>query len=151
MLWILYDSLFYSNFCQLRISSLFCWLIKQASWKSVRFSFFLLIFFRCYSCFFFLYSVGTNSHFSHSIEERFLDTNKLWFSDYLDATTDDDHAEVYAFFRVIRRSETFCQNYVASNIRSQLHGEATHMIDKDLFGYEIIYSMQRPVNLRRES
>ena len=32
-----------------------------------------------------------------------------------------------------------------------MHGEATHIIDKVLFGYEAIRSMQRPVNLRRES
>ena len=101
--------------------------------------------------------VGINSHVSRSIEKGYLDADKLWFSNYLKShpTEDDvDVAEVTVFFRVIQREETLCQDFVDDNIHTNqldLGGRATHFVEKVFYGAEFICSLQRDVNLRRET
>ena len=101
--------------------------------------------------------VGINSHFRNSIEHGFLDGDKLWFSQYLKThpTEDDvDLAEVSVLFRINRRAETLCLNYLQANmptIQLATGGRATHIVDKVIYGAEIILSIKRDVILRRET
>ena len=102
--------------------------------------------------------LGINSHVQQSIEQGFVDLSQLWFADLLrtDQTKNqhDNEAIVTAFFRVVRRTETLERNFLDSKIYDyQLDsgGRATHLVEQVGYGSELICTMRRPVDWRRET
>ncbi|XP_057365234.1 uncharacterized protein LOC130685947 [Daphnia carinata] len=101
--------------------------------------------------------LGINSHLRESIEQGSVDLNLLWFADFLKASPsegDENEALVTVFFRVIRRTETLDQHFFNSKIYNyQLDsgGWATHLVEQVVYGAELICSMRRPVDWRRET
>ena len=101
--------------------------------------------------------LGINSHVQQSIEQGFVDLNRLWFADFLRPNVTEFHdneAVVTAFFRVVRRTETLDRNFLDSKIYEyQLDsgGRATHLVEQVGYGSELICSMRRTVDWRRET
>jgi hypothetical protein len=103
--------------------------------------------------------LGINSHVQQSIEHGFVDLNQLWFADFLRAdqsaeNQNDNEATVTAFFRVVRRTETLDRHFLDSKIYDyQLDsgGRATHLVEQVGYGSELICTMRRAVDWRRET
>ncbi|EFX63114.1 hypothetical protein DAPPUDRAFT_119523 [Daphnia pulex] len=102
--------------------------------------------------------LGINSHVQQSIEQGFVDLDQLWFAEFLrpNVLTDsrDNEAIVTAFFRVVRRTETLDRQFLESKIYDyQLDsgGRATHLVEQVGYGSELICSMRRTVDWRRET
>ncbi|XP_032793333.2 uncharacterized protein LOC116930081 [Daphnia magna] len=101
--------------------------------------------------------LGINSHLKESIEQGSVDLNLLWFADFLrviPSEGDENEALVTVFFRVIRRTETLDQHFFHSKIfdyQLDCGGWATHLVEQVVYGAELICSMRRPVDWRRET
>jgi hypothetical protein len=101
--------------------------------------------------------LGINSHLKESIEQGSVDLNHLWFADFMRANPsegDENEAIVSVFFRVVRRTETLDQHFFNSKMYDyQLDsgGWATHLVEQVVFGAELICTMSRAVDWRRES
>ena len=92
--------------------------------------------------------VGINSHMERSLQEKTMDLEKFWFSDYLKASPaemEDGDARVTAFFRVIRRTESLRQHFIPS------HSDDAQLVEQVTYGAEFIFSMQRPVDWLKET
>jgi hypothetical protein len=101
--------------------------------------------------------LGINSHVQQSIEQGFVDLDQLWFAEFLRPNVTesrDNEAIVTAFFRVVRRTETLDRQFLESKIYDyQLDsgGRATHLVEQVVYGSELICSMRRTVDWRRET
>ena len=102
--------------------------------------------------------LGINSHLKDSIEQGFVDLNLLWFADFMrtddPSEGDENEALISVFFRVVRRTETLDQHFFNSqmyNYQVDSGGWATHLVEQVVYGAELICTMRRPVDWRRES
>lgn len=101
--------------------------------------------------------LGINSHLKQSIDQGSVDLNLLWFADFLraDPSEDEDNeALVTVFFRVVRRTETLDQHFIHSKMydyQVESGGWATHLVEQVVYGAELICSMRRAVDWRRET
>ena len=102
--------------------------------------------------------LGINSHLKDSIEQGFVDLNLLWFADFMRTDPasegDENEALISVFFRVVRRTETLDQHFFNSqmyNYQVDSGGWATHLVEQVVYGAELICTMRRPVDWRRES
>ncbi len=90
-----------------------------------------------------------NSHLYQSIEHGNIDSKKLWFSDYLKATTtDDDVAQVTVFFSVSRQTETLDEDFKSKLI---VDGKQTHLVEQVVYGSEMVCSMRKSFDWNRET
>ena len=82
---------------------------------------------------------------------------RLWFADYLErrSTPEDDNiAQVDAIIRIIRRTEVLNQRFVRQKMfeyQLSTDGKATHLVEKVVYGAELIISMRRALDLKFES
>ena len=103
------------------------------------------------------YVLGINSHLNQSIEEGSIDIKRLWFGDFLEqqSTPPEDTAQVDVIFRIIRRTEVLNQQHFDQPKmfeHQQITGrKATHLVEKVVYGVELIISMRRTLDLNFES
>ena len=96
--------------------------------------------------------LGINSHLYKNIKEGSEAFKQLWFSNYLEATTDDDPnvAQVTAYFRVARRTEILDVNFKPRSNKIKT-GQVTHLVEKVVYGTEILCSIRKSVDPNRET
>nr|CAH0098406.1 unnamed protein product [Daphnia galeata] len=100
-----------------------------------------------------------NSHLDQSIEGGTMGLKRLWFADYLERPStqdeeDNNTAQVDVIFRIIRRTEVLDQHYVLQKMleyQETTGGMATHLVEKVVYGAELIISMRRTLDLNSES
>jgi hypothetical protein len=104
------------------------------------------------------YVLGINSHLNQSIEGGSIDIKRLWFGDYLEeqqSTPPEDTAQVDDIFRIIRRTEVLNQQHFDQSKMFEHQqitgGKVTHLVEKVVYGVELIVSMRRALNLNLES
>ncbi|XP_057377816.1 uncharacterized protein LOC130699582 [Daphnia carinata] len=102
--------------------------------------------------------LGINSHLLQNINQGSASNQQLWFADYLNTNSmdgDEEQAQVTLLFRLVRRTETLDLTFLRSKISDyQLRsGEvgASHVIDKVVYGAEVICSMHRALHLKQET
>jgi hypothetical protein len=103
--------------------------------------------------------LGINSHLDRSLKEGSMDIKHLWFADYLERPStqdeeDNNTAQVDVIFRIIRRTEVLNQHYVLQKMleyQETTGGMATHLVEKVVYGAELIISMRRTLDLNSES
>jgi hypothetical protein len=100
--------------------------------------------------------VGINSQLDTIIEGGSIDIKRLWFADYLEqqSTPPEDTAQVDVIFRIIRRTEVLNQHYGQQKMfecQQITGGKATHLVEKVVYGVELIISMRRALDFNFES
>ncbi len=103
--------------------------------------------------------LGINSHLDQSIEGGSIDFERLWFAGYLQrrSTQDEDEntAQVDVIFRIARRTVFFKQQHFdqlkMTEYQLSTGGKATHLVEKVVYGAELIISMRRSLDLKFES
>jgi hypothetical protein len=101
--------------------------------------------------------LNINSHLYHSIEKGCLDLKNLWFANYLNANLTEGEgrvAQVTVFIRLSRRIETLDPQFISSRMYEyQLRsgGRATHLMEKVVYGAEIICSIKKLVDWEKET
>jgi GTP-binding protein EngB required for normal cell division len=105
------------------------------------------------------YVLNINSHLDQSIEGGIMGLKRLWFADYLERPStqdeeDNNTAQVDVIFRIIRRTEVLNQHFGQQKMFEYQHitgGKATHLVEKVVYGAELIVSMRRALDLNFES
>ncbi|XP_046655010.1 uncharacterized protein LOC124348779 [Daphnia pulicaria] len=103
------------------------------------------------------YMLNINSHLHYSIEKGGLDLKKLWFANYLNANSTEGEgrvAQVTFFIRLSRRIETLHPQFISSRMheyQSSSGGKATHLIEKIVYGAEMICSIEKSVDWKWET
>ncbi len=93
----------------------------------------------------------------YSIENGCLDLKKLWFANYLNANSTEGEgrvAQVTVFIRLSRRIETLDSQFISSRMyeyQSSSGGKATHLIEKIVYGAEMICSIEKSVDWKWET
>ena len=103
------------------------------------------------------YVLGINSHLDQSIEGGSIDIKRLWFADYLEQQSipPEDTAQVDVIFRIIRRTEVLNQQHFDQpkmfEHQQITDGEATHLVEKVVYGVELIISIRQALDFNFKS
>ncbi len=95
------------------------------------------------------YALGINSQVEKSMEQGFLDWDRLWFAHYLKSCqTEGEEARVDVYIRVVRRVETFDSRFYESNKKKyqETSGGRTHLVEQVVYGAEFVFSMRKVVD-----
>jgi GTP-binding protein EngB required for normal cell division len=101
--------------------------------------------------------LNINSHLYESIEKGCLDLKNFWFANYLTANVTEGEgrvAQVTVFIRLTRRIETLDPQFISSRMYEyQLRsgGRATHLMEKVVYGAEMICSIEKLVDWEKET
>jgi hypothetical protein len=101
--------------------------------------------------------LNINAHLHDSIEKGCPDLKNPWFANYLTAnvTEGEGHvAQVTVFIRLTRRIETLHPQFISSRMyeyQFRSGGRATHLMEKVVYGAEMICSIEKLVDREKET